>query len=31
VALCHCFRGYGASNPSMRFHLQLLPQNRGRP
>ena len=31
VALCHCFRGYGAGNPSMRFSLQLLPQNRGRP
>ena len=31
VALCHCFRGYGPGNPSMRFSLQLLPQNRSRP
>lgn len=30
VALCHCFRGFGAANPSMRFSLQLLPQTRGR-
>jgi crossover junction endodeoxyribonuclease RuvC len=31
VALCHCFRGFGgATNPSMRFSLQLLPQTGGR-
>jgi crossover junction endodeoxyribonuclease RuvC len=31
VALCHCFRGFGAHAPApMRFSLELLHQQRGR-